>query len=129
MDLIAEKNAGLARKLQKADFERAVDSRLSTVDAKSRVIYPEELRHMADTYYGSAGHRVRLKERQIPDGQRPFNFQFRYRNKPQVSDHVSFSVLFILSVLSNSKCMNCFPCCMIISGVVHRGGRGHVDVE
>jgi hypothetical protein len=49
MDLIAEKNTGLMRKLQKADLERAVESRLSTVDAKNRVIYPEQLRHMADT--------------------------------------------------------------------------------
>jgi hypothetical protein len=85
IDLLAQKNASLMGRSQKADFERAVESRLSIVDARERVVYPEELRYMADSYCGSAGSKVLLTERQVPDGRSPFTYKFGYKKKPEVS--------------------------------------------
>jgi hypothetical protein len=73
---------------QKEDLERAIELRMSIVDAKDRVIYPEELRYQADVYSGSPGKKVELRERKIPDGKLPFTYQFRYRKFPQVSLNV-----------------------------------------
>jgi hypothetical protein len=53
--LLKKKNTTLSANILDGDIDRVISSRISYSAAKDLVIYPEELRHKADTYVGSAG--------------------------------------------------------------------------
>jgi hypothetical protein len=81
MKLVKQKNATLAANLLDSNIERVIKARVGYAVARDNVIWPEELRHRADTYVGSAGHSVRAAHRVLKDGMTPFKCWIQYANE------------------------------------------------
>jgi hypothetical protein len=75
---LKQKNPTIAGDILNGDVERVIKARIGYSVLKDRVIFPEELRHKADVYAGSAGNCVRKADKKLKEGMLPFKCWVQY---------------------------------------------------
>jgi hypothetical protein len=97
---LKKKNATLSANILNGDIDRVISSRISYSAAKDLVIYPEELRHKADTYVGSAGSSLRPADLKLKEGMTPFKCWVQYGNET-----VRKFTWYLIGILLNFLCI------------------------